>query len=176
MDVWSPIQGITLERYAELAASLEGVADPAAQAARLAAAGVAPATFEAARAGFVQRMADPANHELVARFGGFYHAARARQAYPQAAYPGQAQPGYAQPAPYPPSAGAQLESALGAFGAFMENALGSFTVGARVLVQWSDGNRYPATVTAARGNQVEVAFPDGRRVWVAQAYVSFGGV
>ena len=43
------------------------------------------------------------------------------------------------------------------------------------MVQWSDGNRYPGTVTQVRAPQIEVAFPDGRRVWVPQHVVSSAG-
>jgi hypothetical protein len=74
------------------------------------------------------------------------------------------------------NAGAQMGNALGAFGnafgSFVDGAVGAFSVGARVMVAWSDGNRYPGTVTAAQGGQVQVAFPDGRQVWVPQGYVS----
>ena len=74
------------------------------------------------------------------------------------------------------NAGAQLGSALNsfgnAFGSFVESAVGGLSVGARVMVQWSNGQRYPATVTGSQAGQLEVAFPDGRRVWVPQAYVS----
>jgi hypothetical protein len=38
-------------------------------------------------------------------------------------------------------------------------------------VQWSDGNRYPATVLCSNAGQVQVAFPDGRQVWVPSQYV-----
>jgi len=44
--------------------------------------------------------------------------------------------------------------------------------GSQVLVQWSDGNRYPGTVMQTAPGQVLVAFPDGRQMWVAQAYVA----
>jgi hypothetical protein len=57
-------------------------------------------------------------------------------------------------------------------GSFVDGAVGAFNIGARVMVQWSDGHRYPGTVTNVHGGQLEVAFPDGRRVWVAQGYVS----
>jgi hypothetical protein len=40
--------------------------------------------------------------------------------------------------------------------------------GAQVLVQWSDGNRYPATVAQVAPGQCLVAFPDGRQFWVAE--------
>jgi hypothetical protein len=46
------------------------------------------------------------------------------------------------------------------------------TPGSQVLVQWSDGNRYPGTVMQTAPGQVLVAFPDGRQMWVAQAYVA----
>ncbi len=75
--------------------------------------------------------------------------------------------------------GAQVGSAFNAFGSalgsFVDGAVGSFSVGARVLVTWSDGNRYPGTVMQAQQGQVQVAFPDGRQVWVPQAYVSLSG-
>jgi len=41
-----------------------------------------------------------------------------------------------------------------------------FGAGARVLVQWSDGNKYPATVQQSQGPQALVVFPDGRQQWV----------
>jgi hypothetical protein len=46
--------------------------------------------------------------------------------------------------------------------------------GAMVLVYWADGNRYPATVLQAAGNQVLVAFPGGQQQWVDLQYVSSG--
>lgn len=72
--------------------------------------------------------------------------------------------------------GNQVGSAFNAFG----NALGSFVGGAvapmgpgsRVMVQWSDGNRYPATVVSMMNGQVQVSFPDGRQMAVPQQYVS----
>jgi hypothetical protein len=44
--------------------------------------------------------------------------------------------------------------------------------GMQVLVQWSDGNRYPAMVREVGNGQVCVAFPDGRTLWVPQTAVS----
>ncbi len=176
MDPWAPINGLSLERYAELGAAIEGVTDPEKQAEVVGQHGVPRLDWEAAKAGWTQRMADPALMGQVAkRYGALYQGALARRhvhpQQPQQAYPQQ---------PYPQSAGAQIGSALNAFGnafgALVESAVGGFSVGSRVLVQWSDGKRYPGTVTASQGGQVEVAFPDGRRVWVAQAYVSFGGI
>jgi hypothetical protein len=50
----------------------------------------------------------------------------------------------------------------------------AFGVGARVLVQWADGNRYPATVTQSAPGQCLVTFPDGRQQWVETQYLSSG--
>jgi hypothetical protein len=47
--------------------------------------------------------------------------------------------------------------------------------GARVLVQWSDGNRYPAVVQQAAAGQCLVAFPNGQTQWVPAAYLSPAG-
>ena len=55
-------------------------------------------------------------------------------------------------------------AALGAFGmGAIANGVGP---GMAVLVQWTDGNRYPATVSQVGGGQVQVAFGDGRQMWV----------
>lgn len=172
MDPWAPINGIALDRYAELHATLEGVTDPEKQAEIVQRQGVQRADWEAAKAGWTQRMADPQLMGQVAQqYGTLYQAAIARR--------NGWQQQHQQQAHYPPSTGDQLGNALSAFGnafnSLVETAVGGMSVGARVLVQWSDGNKYPGTVTASRGGQVEVAFPDGRRVWVPQAYVSFPG-
>jgi hypothetical protein len=47
--------------------------------------------------------------------------------------------------------------------------------GARVLVQWADGNRYPAMVQQVAGAQCLVVFPNGQQQWVDAQYLSFGG-
>jgi hypothetical protein len=39
-------------------------------------------------------------------------------------------------------------------------------VGAKVLVEWPDGNRYPATVQQCAPGQCLVLFPDGQQRWV----------
>jgi hypothetical protein len=44
--------------------------------------------------------------------------------------------------------------------------------GMRVLVQWSDGQRYPAQCMQVANGQVMVAFPDGRQLWVPESAVS----
>ena len=59
-----------------------------------------------------------------------------------------------------------------ALGSFVNGAVSPFVVGTQVLVQWSDGRRYPATVTMAANGQVQVHFPDGRQVWVPQNVVT----
>jgi hypothetical protein len=41
-----------------------------------------------------------------------------------------------------------------------------------VLVQWADGQRYPALVIDSTPAHVHVVFPDGRRLWVERTYVS----
>jgi hypothetical protein len=96
------------------------------------------------------------------------------QPQPQAPYPYPQQP-YAQPRSAQ-QLGADVGNAFNAFGSalgsFVDGAVGGFSVGARVMVQWSDGNRYPAQVVTSGSGQLEVAFPDGRRLWVPTAYVS----
>jgi hypothetical protein len=63
-------------------------------------------------------------------------------------------------------------SALGsALGSVVNSVVGTFSYGQAVMVQWSDGNRYPATVITQQSGQVQVVFPDGRQVWVPQGYV-----
>jgi hypothetical protein len=107
----------------------------------------------------------------------------------QAGYPAPQQPGYPQqsayPQPgYPPQPvynqqaaafGNSVGNAFSAFGdalgSVVNSVVGTLSPGQAVMVQWSDGNRYPASVIIAQSGQVEVAFPDGRRVWVPQAYV-----
>jgi len=98
---------------------------------------------------------------------------------PGPAQPGYPQPGYPQPPGYNQQAAAfgnEVGSAFNAFGnalgSFVGGAVAGFTVGMQVLVQWSDGRRYPATVMAAQGGQVQVHFPDGRQVWVPQTVVT----
>lgn len=47
--------------------------------------------------------------------------------------------------------------------------------GMQVLVQWSDGNRYPAQCMQVANGQVCVAFGDGRQLWVPESAVSRQG-
>jgi hypothetical protein len=103
--------------------------------------------------------------------------------------PGYAQPGYPQQGGYPQQpypqqpafnqqAAAFGDSVGNAFSAFgdalgsvVNSVVGTLSPGQAVMVQWSDGQRYPATVVIAQSGQVQVAFPDGRRVWVPQHFV-----
>jgi hypothetical protein len=275
MDPWAPINGISLERYAELSAEVSETQDPEKQVEIVTKLGVQRADWDAAKAGWTARMQDMSLMGQVAtRFMPMYQTALAKKtgSPPRVSFEdyvalsglvpvlglagmlqhykltqnqwtmiaghwnqviptdprymqfgmlceqeaarlragGQPKPvsigaagpatsaapatpgamnNYGSPQPQPnmyyqqnpyaaqgQSVGAQMGSALNAFGnafgAFMESAVGALSVGARVMVQWSDGNRYPGTVTAAQAGQVQVAFPDGRRVWVPSAYVS----
>ncbi len=104
-----------------------------------------------------------------------------------AAAPGAAAP--AQPNPYGPQANqfdrqAQAAAnevgkaavlgfnALGdAFSSF-GRAVSTFPIGARVLVTWSDGNRYPGTVAAVGQNQYLVTMTNGQQHWIAANFVT----
>lgn len=102
-----------------------------------------------------------------------------QQGYPGQGYP---QPGQGYPQQVPAfqvqaaSLGAAVGGALGSFGSaldsFATSAVGGFAVGTPVLVLWSDGQRYPATITQLGGGQYHCAFPDGRQVWVPSHAVS----
>ena len=52
--------------------------------------------------------------------------------------------------------------------------VGDFAPGARVLVQWSDGNRYPGTVAQEANGQYLIAFGNGAQHWVSLQYLSPG--
>ena len=105
---------------------------------------------------------------------------------PQAGYPVPAPQPWPQPTPQayrpPPGYNAQAAafgnevgnafSAFGsALGSVVSSVVGSFSYGQAVMVQWTDGQRYPATVILQQSGQVQVAFPDGRQVWVPQHVV-----
>jgi hypothetical protein len=79
--------------------------------------------------------------------------------YAQPNYGYAPQPGYpgAPPPPYPGSPYAPP---------------GAFPVGARVLVQWADGNRYPGVVQQIAPGQSLVGFHDGQQRWVENVYLS----
>lgn len=61
-------------------------------------------------------------------------------------------------------------AALNAFG--MGAIAQGFGPGMAVLVQWNDGNKYPATIAQVGGGQICVAFGDGRQMWVPESAVS----
>lgn len=46
--------------------------------------------------------------------------------------------------------------------------------GTRVLVTWSTGQRFPATVQQVTGTQCLVLFPDGQQHWVDMQYIAPG--
>jgi len=76
MDAYAPINGITLERYAELGAELDGIQDPSQQRTKVETLGVNGADWDAAKAGWTARMQDPANMGQVAsRYMQLYNAA-----------------------------------------------------------------------------------------------------
>ncbi|MBX3189850.1 MAG: hypothetical protein KF819_22685 [Labilithrix sp.] len=280
MDPWAPINGISLEQYAELSADCSDTQDAAQQAEIVQQKGVSRADWEAAKAGWTARMQDMSLMGQVAtRFMPMYQAALARknpipqvsyedyvamcgcppvigiegtlahyklsmtqwtqiaghwnniiatnpqymqhgllveqeaariraggapkpvtigagapqapqapQVAPQApqaygmqgygAQPGgwpqqQAYPSYnQQAAQFGNDVGNAFNAFGNALGSFVSGAVGGFAAGSQVMVQWSDGNRYPGTVTLVQNGQVQVAFPDGRQVWVPQQYVS----
>jgi len=47
-------------------------------------------------------------------------------------------------------------------------------VGRQVMVQWADGNKYPATLLQNTGPQAQVVFPNGQQMWVETRYLSPG--
>lgn len=81
MDPFAPINGISLERYADLGAALDGKdKDPKATAEVLQAEGVSKADWEAAKAGWTARMQDMSLMGRVATaFMPFYQAALAKR-------------------------------------------------------------------------------------------------
>ena len=57
MDPFAPINGVSLERYAELAAEVSEISDPAKQADAVGLKGVSPVDWEAAKAGWTFALA-----------------------------------------------------------------------------------------------------------------------
>ncbi len=116
------------------------------------------------------------------------HAQPAQPAYgapqqqPQQQQPQQAwgQNPYAQPSPDQAflnqaghAANAFAGAAAAGFGA-LGQAFNSAVMGpgSRVMVTWSDGNRYPGTVAQLASGQVYVTMSDGRQLWVPQHLVA----
>lgn len=80
MDPYAPIQGISLERYAELGAELDGITDPEAQAQKVGELGVSRQDWEAAHNGWIARMQDMSLMGQVAtRYMPLYNAALAKR-------------------------------------------------------------------------------------------------
>lgn len=69
--------------------------------------------------------------------------------------------------PQPPAA--QPPAQAGPYG----YSVGYFP-GSRVHVTWSNGQRYPATVSQVTGSQCLVVFPDGQQHWVEMMYLTPG--
>lgn len=67
----------------------------------------------------------------------------------------------------------EVQGAVQLAGAMNAAAGGStLIVGRAVLVQWSDGNRYPATISQVADGQSQVVFGDGRNMWVQNQYLT----
>jgi hypothetical protein len=61
-------------------------------------------------------------------------------------------------------------NALGAGINYVASA--AMSVGTRVLVTWSDGNRYPGTIVALGQGQHLVAMTDGQQHWIGTNYIT----
>ncbi|MCW5837709.1 MAG: hypothetical protein KIS78_35275, partial [Labilithrix sp.] len=80
MDPWAPINGISLERYAELSAEVSDTQDPEKQAEIVGKLGVARPDWEAAKSGWTARMQDMSLMGQVAtRYMPLYQAALAKK-------------------------------------------------------------------------------------------------
>lgn len=179
MDPYSPINGISIERYADLAADVSEISDPREQADTVGKKGVSASDWEAAKAGWTARMQDPTlNGAVGARFMPLYQAALARknatshavsgampgampppgyapQGYPppQMGYPQQGQyPGYQAPRPAQPNYNQQANQ----FGNELGNAFNSFGNALDSFVSGAVGGISP-------GANVFVLWTDGQR-------------
>lgn len=63
-------------------------------------------------------------------------------------------------------------NALGDAFSSLGKAVSTFAVGTRVMVTWSDGNRYPGTIAAVGQNQYLVAMSNGQQHWIPSNYVA----
>jgi hypothetical protein len=194
----TPSPTMPLERYVELLVEvLDVLHDPGVQAARLAPHGVPGPAWVEARAAWTATLANPLpetsryiallDAALVARAqrlaGGVATPATVPSAPTATAAPvsGPARPG---PAPVPVEAqvrqighevGRGLSAGVSALGGFFDSlskAATAPTVGAAVLVQWSDGKRYPGKVVQLAQGQCEVEMEGGSRHWIPLQYVS----
>jgi hypothetical protein len=275
MDPWAPINGISIERYAELGAEIDGITDPTEQKKKVGELGVAPGDWDAAVAGWMARMQDmslmgqvatrymqlynqalaqkkgvasvsfehwcamsatiqvfgleammghykisqgdwttmsahwtnelsrdpfglatrrnqlqeqeanrlrsggqPMPIEIIRQQAGAAPAGGAGAFDPNAANANMMQAAAANQAAWMGySAGvmgqAGVQSAMKMAGAM--NMLGGgsgLIVGRQVLVQWSDGNKYPATIMQIAAGQAQVTFPNGQSMWVEDKYLT----
>lgn len=70
--------------------------------------------------------------------------------------------------------GRAVVSGLDAFGSAIDamgKSLMGSSVGDRVIVHWSDGNRYPGTVAQVGKGQYQVTMADGSQHWIPEAFV-----
>lgn len=70
--------------------------------------------------------------------------------------------------------GKAMVSGFNAFGSALDSLGKSIlgpSVGQRVLVAWSDGNKYPGTVAQVGKGQYLITMPNGSQHWVAEAYI-----
>lgn len=67
---------------------------------------------------------------------------------------------------------AQVGDALGNLFGGVAKAIAPPTVGTRVMVQWSDGQRYPGTVAQVAPGQYLITMGNGQQHWIASAYVT----
>lgn len=275
VDPYAPINGISLERYADLGAELDGITDPTEQVKKVGALGVAAQDWEAAKQGWTARMSDMSlmgqvatrymqlyNQAIAAKKGvtsasfedwcavsaaiqvfgvegalNHYKLSQAdwttisahwtteltrdpmnlgmrrnqlqeqeagrlraggapRPISVQRTAPG-AQPAGGAAAFDPNAANAAMNQAAAANqAAWMGysagvvnqpgvqaavqlagamNALGGgsqLIVGRAVLVQWNDGNKYPATIMQVSPTHAQVVFPNGQNMWVENQYLT----
>jgi len=79
-------------------------------------------------------------------------------------------PGQPMPQPMPPSMVGQPQAPQAPY----QYQPFGYSPGSRVHVTWSNGQRYPATVSQVSGSQCLVVFPDGQQHWVEMQYLSPG--
>jgi len=129
----------------QLIAAIPSAKSPAVAAASAAPAAPAPAAPQPPPPAMPPSPAIPQHHPYAAT--PYAHAPIPPHPHPQA------------PAPPPPGAYAY------GFG---------YAPGARVVVTWSNGQRYPGTVQQVSGAQCLVVFPDGQQHWIEMQYVAPG--
>jgi hypothetical protein len=67
---------------------------------------------------------------------------------------------------------AQVGDALGNLFGGVAKAIAPPGVGTRVMVQWSDGQKYPGTVAQVAPGQYLVTMGNGQQHWIAAGYVT----